>query len=394
MLTGVRDANDMARYYLIMKDSVTMRFMRKQACKPQLPGMTATELTALLTQWGEPRFRAKQILDWRNKGILKPGLMSNLPIHLRNYLEKFVDCCPLRLVRRETSRDGTRKYVFSLHSPRMSGKMIESVMIPENNRVTVCLSSQVGCVLDCPFCHTGTQGFTGNLNKGEIIAQVLGIMQDLNEDPLPPDLHQNVTHIVYMGMGEPLANESGVHGSLALLLDPEGLNISRRRITVSTSGLIPQIERLGAHYPVNLAISLHAADDKLRDVLVPINRKYPLADLRRCLDRFPLGHQRHITLEYVLLDQVNDRECDLEALSRFVRPHRERVNLIQFNPYPGSPYSGTPKERMNEFAQRLISKGIRATVRRSRGQDIMAACGQLKADVANKMGHRVSGEEN
>lgn len=354
--------------------------------------MTAAELSTLVSQWGEPRFRAKQILDWRNKGVLDPKRMSNLPPRLRDRLEAFIDCSPIDLVRRETSQDGTRKYVFSLNRPRLSGKMIESVMIPESSRITVCLSSQVGCVLDCPFCHTGTQGFTGNLNKAEIIAQVLCIMQDLNEAPLPPDLHQNITHIVYMGMGEPLANEPGVHGSLELLLAPDGLNISRRRITVSTSGLIPQIERLGERFPVNLAISLHAAENELRNELVPINRKYPLEQLRQCLDRYPLGHQRHITLEYVLLDRVNDRECDLEALCRFVRPHRERVNLIQFNPYPGSPYRGTPRERMNEFAQHLISKGIRATVRRSRGQDIMAACGQLKADVADKARHHVDGE--
>jgi 23S rRNA (adenine2503-C2)-methyltransferase len=184
-----------------------------------------------------------------------------------------------------------------------------------------------------------------------------------------------------MGMGEPLANEKGVHGSLRCLLAKDGLNLSSRRITVSTSGLIPQIERLAEQFPVNLAISLHAVTDSLRDVLVPINRKHPLASLRQCLDRYPLGKQRHITLEYVMLAGVNDREQDLNALVSFVNPERERVNLIRFNPYPGTPYQGSSKEHMNKFAKDLIKKGVRATVRRSRGQDIMAACGQLKAVV-------------
>ncbi|RMH59288.1 MAG: radical SAM protein, partial [Zetaproteobacteria bacterium] len=210
------------------------------------------------------------------------------------------------------------------------------------------------------------------------------IRADLRADPLPREYRNEVTHIVYMGMGEPLANEHGVHQSLALLLDEFGF--SRRRITVSTSGMVPQIERLGLRLPVNLAISLHAATDALRDRLVPINRKYPLAMLRNCLDAYPLGKQRHITLEYVMLEGVNDRNRDVRALLEFVHPGRERINLIQFNPYPGSPYSGSSKEHMNAFAQRLISKGIRATVRRSRGEDIMAACGQLKAQLQHGEG--------
>jgi len=237
-------------------------------------------------------------------------------------------------------------------------------------------------VLDCPFCHTGTQGFEANLSAGEIIAQVLAIKADLNADPLSDEMHSDITHIVYMGMGEPMANEDAVFKSIGLLMAEEGLNISRRRITLSTSGLIPQIQRLGEIYPVNLAISLHSAIDDKRDTLVPINRKYPLKQLRDCLNAYTVGKQRHITLEYVLLDQTNDQHEDLQALIAFVNPDRERVNLIQFNPYPGSPYTGTPKQHMRKFAQSLISKGIRATVRRSRGEDIMAACGQLKAETS------------
>lgn len=357
--------------------------MRTETDALQLPAMTSSEFAAWMQQHNQPKFRARQVLDWRNKGITNPDEMRNLPKALQELLHADLLCEPLSLVERQCSSDGTRKYLFELRRGRLAGKRIESVFIPEGERGTVCVSSQVGCVLDCPFCFTGTQAFEANLSAGEIVAQILAIKHDLRKDPMPGGLHNDVTHIVYMGMGEPLANEQGVHDSLRLLMSEEGLHLSRRRITVSTSGLVPQIRKLGAEQPVNLAISLHAARDALRDELVPINRKYPLAELRACLDEYPLSAQRHITLEYVMLKEVNDRPDDLEALVDFVNPARERVNLIQFNPYPGSPYDGTDRENMNKFAQRLISKGVRATVRRSRGQDIMAACGQLKGATSS-----------
>jgi len=347
---------------------------------PQLPAITLEVLSELMQSWGIPKYRAKQVLQWRNKGILNPIEMLNIPGELRERLSSSLICEPLQMVQRQCSTDGTRKYLFMLTSGRLKGKMVESVYIPEEKRGTVCVSSQVGCVLDCPFCYTGTQGFEGNLTAGEIVAQILAVKHDLLTEPLPPELHALVTHVVYMGMGEPLANEPGVHESLHILMDSDGLNLSRRRITVSTSGLVPQIDRLSEVAPVNLAISLHAAENGLRDELVPINRKYPLEELRKCLNRYSLGKQRHITLEYVMLDGVNDRNKDIELLAGFVNSDRERVNLISFNPYPGNSYEGSSTQRMNEFAKRLISKGIRATVRRSRGQDIMAACGQLKAE--------------
>ncbi len=363
--------------------SATIRHMntKTRQNKPQLPGLQLNNLQELMQQWGQPKFRARQVQDWCNKGVLTPDAMKNISAELRNKLNAELCCDPLHLIRRECSKDGTRKYVFALRRKRFAGKMIESVFIPEEKRGTVCISSQVGCVLDCPFCHTGTQGFEANLTAGEIIAQVLAIKADLRAEPLSDELHSDITHIVYMGMGEPMANEAAVFDSIGLLMNEDGLNISRRRLTVSTSGLIPQIQRLGELYPVNLAISLHSAMDDKRDTLVPINRKYPLQDLRQCLNAYPVGKQRHLTLEYVLLNQINDQAEDLQALIRFVNPERERINLIQFNPYPGSPYTGTSRHHMKEFAQGLISKGIRATVRRSRGDDIMAACGQLKADT-------------
>ncbi|MDQ6991718.1 MAG: 23S rRNA (adenine(2503)-C(2))-methyltransferase RlmN [Mariprofundaceae bacterium] len=346
----------------------------------QLPSIGLTELQELISLEGLPKFRAKQIMDWRNKGVLNPENMGNIPQNIRQWLKDTLCCEPLTLSAKQCSEDGTRKYLFTLPS----GKNIETVLIPESERGTVCVSSQVGCVLDCPFCHTGTQKFEANLSAGEIVAQVLAVKEDLRQHPMQEDLHHDVTHLVYMGMGEPMANEQGLHQSLAMLMSEEGLHISRRRITVSTSGLTPQITQLGEAYPVNLAISLHSAINSERDILVPINIKYPLEILRECLNTYPLAHQRHITLEYLLLDGINDREEDIQALVNFVNPERERINLIRFNPYPNSPYSGTPTERMNSFAKSLISKGIRATVRRSRGQDIMAACGQLKSSNTTK----------
>jgi len=343
-----------------------------------LASISLENLQDCMKSWGLPAFRAQQILDWRNKGILDLNAMKNVPNQVKIALEQHLNVQALKLVSKQKSSDGTRKYLFALNRENQPAKHIETVLIPEENRGTVCISSQAGCVLDCPFCHTGTQKFEGNLTSAEIVAQILAVKQDLLEDPMLQDLHDHVTHIVYMGMGEPLANEAAVFASLELLMSESFLHLSRRRITLSTSGLVPQIERLGKQAPVNLAISLHTAINSLRDELVPINQKHDLASLRKCLNTYPLNKARHITLEYVLLRGVNDRDEDLKALLEFVNPERERVNLIRFNTYPGSQFEGSATKRVDEFAKALISKGIRATVRRSRGDDIMAACGQLK----------------
>lgn len=342
---------------------------------PQLTGLKTDQLKTLFQEWNIPAFRANQVLQWVLKGVTEPAEMKNIPAEIKSLLTEKLECSPLELVTRQISADGTRKYLFRLKS----GKTVETVYIPDAERGTVCVSTQIGCVLDCPFCFTGTQKFEANLSGGEIIAQILAVKHDLRMSPSENETSDRVTNVVYMGMGEPLANEKGVHESLDLLLDEQMLAISRRRITVSTSGLIPAIERLGDKYPVNLALSLHAAIDELRDELVPINIKYPLAELRKCLNRYTLGKQRHITLEYIMLEGVNDRPEDLEALACFANHERERVNLISFNPYPGNPYRGSSRDAMNKFAKDLIQKGVRATVRRSRGQDIMAACGQLRS---------------
>ncbi len=345
---------------------------------PSLASLSLTELRKLMQTWGLPAFRAQQVLDWRNKGILDLNAMKNIPTAVKVTLEENIQVQPLQLVSKQKSNDGTRKYLFALNRAGQAKKYIETVFIPEESRGTVCISSQAGCVLDCPFCHTGTQKFEGNLTAAEIVAQVLAVKADLLADSMMNGLYPHVSHIVYMGMGEPLANEHEVFQSLSLLMATDYLHLSRRRITLSTSGLLPQIERLGKDFPVNLAISLHSAINEHRNILVPINQKYDLISLRKCLNAYPLAKSRHITLEYVMLQDVNDTEESLQALIKFVTPERERVNLIRFNSYPGSIYQGSATSVINKFAKTLISKGIRATVRRSRGDDIMAACGQLK----------------
>ena len=350
--------------------------------KEGLAAIQLGTLQALLQQHGQAPWRAKQIIDWRNKGVLDPAAMHNLPSALRTALPDWLICNPFTPITRQQSVDGTRKYLLQLTSGSNVGKRIETVFIPESERGTVCISSQVGCPLDCPFCCTGSQPFDGNLAGHEIIAQILHVMHDLRQHPLDDSMSNRVTHVVFMGMEEPMSNERGLHAALKVLL--EGINISRRRITVSTSGLVHGIERLGATHPVNLAISLHAASNPLRDQLVPINRTFDLSRLRQTLNRFPLPAQRHITLEYVMLAGINDRSEDIEALAAFVNRGRERVNLIRYNPHPASHFTGSSSAQIDAFAHQLTARGIRTTVRRSRGDDIMAACGQLNSVLESK----------
>ncbi|MDQ6963391.1 MAG: 23S rRNA (adenine(2503)-C(2))-methyltransferase RlmN, partial [Mariprofundales bacterium] len=342
-----------------------------------LATITQPGLATILQQHHIPAWRAKQIIDWRNRGVIDPHAMHNLPATLQEQLVCWLNCTPLTVINTQQSIDGTRKYLLQLTSGSNRGKLIESVFIPETERGTICISSQVGCPLECPFCCTGSQPFDGNLTGDEIVSQILLVMDDLRHHPPDADLCSRATHIVFMGMGEPMSNQQGVHAALSTILNE--LTISRRRVTISTSGLVHGIKRLGDAYPVNLAISLHAALDPLRDQLVPINRTFPLAELRTALDQFPLAAQRHITLEYVMLAGVNDRDEDIEALTAFVNKQRERVNLIRYNPHPASDFTGSSAEKIDRFAHALTANKIRTTVRRSRGDDIMAACGQLKS---------------
>ncbi len=351
----------------------------RPATHPQLTDIPLDALEATLREQGHPAWRARQILDWRDKGVLDPAEMRNLPASLRAQLPQWITCAPFTLIQRLCSRDGTRKYLLRIADGPLKGKRVETVFIPEAERGTVCVSSQVGCTLSCPFCCTGSQPFDGNLSGALIVAQIFAVMDDLRQNPPATGDCNRVTHVVFMGMGEPLSNERGVHDALTTLM--QQLTISRRRITVSTSGLVHGISRLGATHPVNLAISLHAAEDRLRDRLVPVNRTFPLARLRAALAAYPLPAQRHITLEYVMLAGVNDREEDVKALASFVHRGRERVNLIRYNPHPASCFSGSSPEKVDQFARALGALGIRTTVRRSRGEDIMAACGQLNSSL-------------
>jgi 23S rRNA (adenine2503-C2)-methyltransferase len=283
-----------------------------------------------------------------------------------------------------TSTDGTRKWLLSFSD----GNKIETVHIPEDDRGALCVSSQVGCTLTCTFCHTGTMKLVRNLTAGEIVGQVMIARDGLGQWPATPD--STLTNIVMMGMGEPLFNYDQVAKALTIIMDPEGIAISKRRITLSTSGVIPMIERCGKELGVNLAISLHAVRDDLRDVIVPINKKYPIAPLLEACRNYPAAsNARRITFEYVMLKGINDTDEDARELVRLLKDIHAKVNLIPFNPWPGAPYECSSNNRMRRFADILNENGYSSPIRTPRGRDIFAACGQLKSDSERKKGEKV-----
>jgi 23S rRNA (adenine2503-C2)-methyltransferase len=274
-----------------------------------------------------------------------------------------------------TSGDGTVKWLVSF----ADGQRVEMVFIPDGRRGTLCVSSQVGCTLTCRFCHTGTQSLARNLTAGEIIGQVLLARDRIGDHELPADQPRRLTNIVFMGMGEPFYNYDAVAAAVRVLSDRDGLAISRRRITVSTSGVVPAIERCGRELGVNLAISLHAARDELRERIMPLNRRFPLAELMRACREYPgLSNNRRILFAYTLLDGVNDSDDDARDLVALLVELPAKVNLIPFNPWPGAPYEASPRARVRDFQEILLGSGLAATVRETRGDDIAAACGQLK----------------
>jgi 23S rRNA (adenine2503-C2)-methyltransferase len=273
------------------------------------------------------------------------------------------------------SVDGTRKWLLRF----ADGEEVETVHIPEEDRGTLCVSSQVGCTLTCSFCHTGTQRLVRNLTSEEIVGQVMVARDALGEWPSPQDDRQ-VTNIVLMGMGEPLYNYENVAAALKVVMDGEGLSISRRKITLSTSGVVPMIRRCGAELAVNLAVSLHAVRDDIRDRLVPLNRKYPIAELLEACRTYPgASNARRITFEYVMLKGINDSPADARELVRLVGGIPAKVNLIPFNPWPGAPYDCSPDAAIKAFSDIVFAAGYSAPVRTPRGRDILAACGQLKS---------------
>jgi 23S rRNA (adenine2503-C2)-methyltransferase len=345
--------------------------------KKNLLGLNQDELTEEIKLLGEPSFRAKQVWQWiHSKGVKDFQEMTNLSANLRSKLSDKYTLSRAIVSKELISFDETRKWLLKFQD----ANEIEAVYIPEKVRGTLCVSSQVGCTLNCSFCHTGTQALVRNLTAEEIIAQVYHAKDALDDWPAEK-LGKKLTNIVMMGMGEPLLNYDNVAKALKTIMNPSGLGLSKRRITLSTSGIIPFIEKCGEELGVNLAISLHAVRDELRNVLVPINKKYPLKELLEACRNYPaLQNGRRITFEYVMLKGINDAKQDAKELVRLIRGIPSKINLIPFNPWPGTEYECSDPEQIRKFASIVEEGGYISPVRTPRGQDILAACGQLKSE--------------
>ena len=344
--------------------------------KVNLLGLSQAALEAEIAALGLPKFRAGQLWRWVwRHGLTNFAEMSDLGKPVREQLTELFSADRPAVSRRLQSVDGTIKWLLRF----ADGNEAEAVYIPDKERGTLCISSQVGCTLTCSFCHTGTQKLVRNLTVDEICGQVLLAMDELGDWPAGKP-NRRLTNIVLMGMGEPLFNYENVAEAMRIIMSGEGVALSKRRITLSTSGVVPEIKRCGEELGVNLAISLHAVRDKLRDELVPINRKYPLAALIDACRNYPgLSNARRITWEYVMLDGVNDSDEDCRALLSLIKGIPSKLNLIPFNPWPGSPYICSSDERIEAFAKRVLKAGYASPVRTPRGRDILAACGQLKS---------------
>ncbi len=348
-------------------------------------------LAALFAARGEKPFRSRQVLRWVHHALAdRVDAMSDLAKATREALGREAEIRAPVVLRDATASDGTRKWLLDVGG----GNAIEAVYIPETDRGTLCVSSQAGCALDCAFCSTGKQGFNRNLTTGEIIGQLWHANRALLAAGVNPPWVEHgrhpITNVVLMGMGEPLANFDPVVRALRLMLDSNGYGLSRRRVTLSTAGLVPALDRLREECPVALAVSLHAPNDALRDVLVPINRKYPLRELlaacRRYIERAP---RDFVTFEYVMLDGVNDAPEQAQELALLVREVACKFNLIPFNPFPNTAFSTSPRARIAAFQNVLQEAGLVATVRSTRGADIDAACGQLAGQVQDKTRRRM-----
>ena len=345
--------------------------------KINLVGLSFGELEAKVMALDLPKFRAKQVWRWIwRHGLTNFDEMSDLSKPVRKLLGMQFSADRPAVSKRLQSVDGTIKWLMRFPD----GNEAECVYIPDKTRGTLCISSQVGCTLTCSFCHTGTQKLVRNLTVAEICGQVLLAMDELDDWPSGKP-ERRLTNIVLMGMGEPLFNYDNVSKAVQIIMSGEGVAISKRRITLSTSGVVPEIKRCGEELGVNLAISLHATRDELRNELVPINRKYPLAELIDACRNYPgLSNARRITWEYVMLDGINDSEDDCRSLLALIRGIPSKLNLIPFNPWPGSPYICSPDDRIDAFARRALNAGYASPVRAPRGRDILAACGQLKSE--------------
>jgi 23S rRNA (adenine2503-C2)-methyltransferase len=363
--------------------------------RTNLLGLTRPSLEAFVAELGSKPFRARQLMQWLYKrGVGSFPEMTDLAKELRARLAERALVQPPPILSVQRSADGTTKWLLEADARQA----FEMVFIPEPDRGTLCISSQVGCALDCSFCSTAQQGFNRNLTTAEIVGQVWLAEQELARAARAPGAapvaapvaapygdQRHVTNVVLMGMGEPLANFRNVVPALHILLDDYGFDLSRRRVTLSTSGLVPQIYKLAEETNVALAVSLHAPDDALRNELVPINRKHPIAELlQACWHYLDEQNGRSVTFEYVMLAGVNDAPAQARALARLLHGHPAKVNLIPFNPFPGTRYARSPAPVIQRFRDELIQRGVLATIRRTRGDDIDAACGQLAGRVLDR----------
>ncbi|HUL06841.1 MAG TPA: 23S rRNA (adenine(2503)-C(2))-methyltransferase RlmN [Candidatus Acidoferrum sp.] len=346
-----------------------------------LIGLDRQALAAEMAAIGAPAFRARQLWHWiYHRGATDFAAMTSLAKDFRARLAESFAIERPAITTAQHSVDGTRKWLLRF----ADGQEVETVHIPEEDRGTLCVSSQVGCTLTCKFCHTGTQRLVRNLSAAEIVGQVMTARDQLGEWPSPQD-GRLLSNIVLMGMGEPLYNYDNVAQAMKIVMDGEGIAISKRRITLSTAGVAPMIERCGRELNVNLAISLHAVNDELRDRIVPINRKYPLAVLLEACRNYPgLTNARRITFEYVMLKDLNDSPAEARELVRLLKGIPAKVNLIPFNPWPGAPFECSTDASIKRFSDIVFDAGYASPVRTPRGQDIMAACGQLKSASIKK----------
>jgi 23S rRNA (adenine2503-C2)-methyltransferase len=357
--------------------------MNASGQRTNLLGLTRPELEAFVGGLGAKPFRARQLLKWiYRRGESDFARMTDLAKDFRAALAAVAEVRVPEIVTGRMAADGTRKWLLRMPGAEAAEQVIETVFIPEPGRGTLCISSQIGCVLDCAFCATGQQGFNRNLTAAEIIGQVWLANRELGYDP---DGGRIVTNVVLMGMGEPLANYRNVLPAMQLMMDDLGYDLSRRRVTLSTSGLVPQIYRLAEDTNVALAVSLHAPNDRLRDELVPINRRHPIAELlAACWHYLERQNGRSVTFEYTMLDGVNDQPQHARELAGLLRGHDAKVNLIPFNPFPGTGFRRSPAEAIRRFRDLLMQGGVMATIRKTRGDDIDAACGQLRGQVLDR----------
>ena len=356
-----------------MSDTVATQY------KP-LIGHSISELESFAESLDEKPFRGRQLFDWIYRQQVDDfSKMTDLSKSFREKLNE-VSVHPLKMLNREESLSKqTRKFLFEVSG----GKMIESVLMEEGRRITVCLSTQVGCAVDCDFCATAKMGFVKNLTAGEIVGQVMMARDDLGEWPVtgaPKDETRLLSNIVLMGMGEPLYNFENVRDAMKIAMDPEGIQLSRRRITLSTSGVVPEIARTAEEIGCQLAVSFHATTDDVRDKLVPINKRWNIAALLEALRAYPhLSNSERITFEYVMLDHVNDSKEDAHRLVELIKGIPAKINLIPFNEWPGAPYKRSSGNRIHAFSDIIHEAGYASPIRKPRGEDIMAACGQLKS---------------